>query len=118
MLSRQLTEARASAPTTDSPPPVQAVGHPAPLLITHRLDQVTEGVLVLGKTPEFVARFNALIRRDDRAVRKWYRALSADPPPPGGWVGGWVTQLAGVWERDLEFHPGCAAFLPEWQHET
>ena len=61
----------------------QAVGHPEPLLITHRLDQATSGVLVLGKAPGFVARFNALIRSGDRAVRKFYRALTAAAPPTG-----------------------------------
>ena len=62
---------------------LQAVGHPRPLLITHRLDQVTEGVVVLGKTPEFVSRFNALISRGDNSIRKFYRALTAAPPPQG-----------------------------------
>ena len=61
----------------------QAVGHPSPLLITHRLDQVTEGVVVLGKTPDFVSRFNAVISRGDNSLRKFYRALTAAPPPQG-----------------------------------
>ncbi|GAB4822393.1 hypothetical protein N2152v2_009439 [Parachlorella kessleri] len=60
-----------------------AVGHPRPLLITHRLDQATEGVVVLGKTPEFVSRFNALISRGDNSLRKFYHTLTAAPPPQG-----------------------------------
>lgn len=40
----------------------QAVGHPQSLLVTHRLDQCTEGLLVLGKTRAFVAAFNELIK--------------------------------------------------------
>lgn len=70
----------------------QAVGHPTPLLITHRLDQATEGVLVLGKTTAFVARFNALIRSSEgRSVRKFYRALTAAAPPEG--VRAWRQRL-------------------------
>lgn len=40
----------------------QAVGHPEPLKSTHRLDQCTEGLLVLGKTKAFVARFHTLLK--------------------------------------------------------
>lgn len=42
----------------------QAIGHPEQaLLITHRLDQCTEGLLVLGKTKEFVRQFNEVIKQ-------------------------------------------------------
>lgn len=68
-------------------------GRAAPLLITSRLDTATEGVLVLGKTADFVRRFNALVRGSagggdaaaagPPALRKFYRALTAAPPPLG-----------------------------------
>lgn len=97
-----------------------ALGLPAPLLVTHRLDQCTEGLLVLGKTRAFVRAFNELVRRSggsggkcsssggspeasaaeqlaDAAgsndsgsasgtsspLRKFYRAVTAAPPPLG-----------------------------------
>ncbi|KAL4447686.1 hypothetical protein ABPG75_004905 [Micractinium tetrahymenae] len=41
----------------------QAIGHPQSLLVTHRLDQCTEGLLVLGKARAFVAAFNELVKR-------------------------------------------------------
>lgn len=41
----------------------QAIDHPQPLLVTHRLDQCTEGLLVLGKTKAFVQQFNELVQR-------------------------------------------------------
>jgi RNA pseudouridylate synthase len=60
----------------------QAVGSPEPLLITHRLDACTEGVVVLAKTRAFVRRFNALLQAGG-GVRKLYRSLSAVAPPIG-----------------------------------
>lgn len=110
---------------------MQALGLPQPLLITHRLDQCTEGLLVLGRTKSFVARFNELVKRSSnqssggggssdsagnsarrrsggsssggeaeeeaqtegglgggtaaaqRPLRKFYRAVTASPPPLG-----------------------------------
>ena len=56
----------------------QAIGRQAPLLITHRLDTCTEGVLVMGKTKEFVQRFNALLLVPG-ALQKTYRALARTP---------------------------------------
>lgn len=61
---------------------MQALGREEPLYTTSRLDGCTEGVLVLGKTPAFVAAFNLLLRGDG-AVQKRYRALSTRPPPLG-----------------------------------
>ena len=61
----------------------QALGQREPLLITHRLDACTEGIHVLAKTREFAGHFNGLIRLPG-SVQKWYRALSAQPPPVGG----------------------------------
>jgi hypothetical protein len=45
------------------------MGLPEPLLVTHRLDQCTEGVLVLGRTKRFVARFNELVSRSSSNSR-------------------------------------------------
>lgn len=47
------------------------------LFITTRIDQPTEGLVVLGKTPEFISRFNGLIL--NRSVRKRYRAAVVAP---------------------------------------
>lgn len=97
-----------------------ALGLPAPLLVTHRLDQCTEGLLVLGKSRDFVRAFNELVRRSGGSggkcassgdgsaetaaaavkqqaeaaavgdsssasspLRKFYRAVTASPPPLG-----------------------------------
>ena len=54
----------------------QAVGHPVPLLVTHRLDQCTEGLLVLGKTKAFVAAFNELVKRSGGSAGP---GLSSEP---------------------------------------
>ncbi|KAK9842998.1 hypothetical protein WJX74_005453 [Apatococcus lobatus] len=63
------------------------------LLITHRLDVWTSGILVLGRTPAFVAAFNRLLQAHSLGhssgsgagggVRKLYRALSRRSPPEG-----------------------------------
>ncbi|KAL4856876.1 RNA pseudouridine synthase 6 [Chlorella vulgaris] len=42
---------------------VSALALEQPLLLTSRLDQCTEGLLVLAKTRSFVARFNQLVQR-------------------------------------------------------
>ncbi len=52
------------------------------LLITHRLDACTEGLLVVGRTRPFVQHFNRLLQRPG-AVRKFYKALTQHPPPTG-----------------------------------
>lgn len=55
-----------------------------PLLITSRLDHATEGLVVLGRTPMFVSKFNALVRESSSlGYRKWYKALTFSPPPVG-----------------------------------
>ncbi|KAL4856877.1 RNA pseudouridine synthase 6 [Chlorella vulgaris] len=43
--------------------PAGALALEQPLLLTSRLDQCTEGLLVLAKTRSFVARFNQLVQR-------------------------------------------------------
>ncbi|KAK9817741.1 hypothetical protein WJX72_001472 [[Myrmecia] bisecta] len=60
----------------------QAICASDPLLVTHRLDSCTEGVVVLAKTRAFVQYFNGLLKRGNK-LRKFYRALSAAPPAPG-----------------------------------
>lgn len=49
-------------------------------LITSRIDQATEGIVVLGKTPDFVRQFNGLIV--NRSVRKKYKAAVVVPSDP------------------------------------
>eukprot|EP00884_Botryococcus_braunii_P014797 jgi/Botrbrau1/23318/Bobra.0102s0055.1 len=60
----------------------QALGRDEALYTTSRLDNCTSGLLVVAKSPAFVAAFNALLR-DDAAVQKRYRALTRLPPPLG-----------------------------------
>ena len=61
----------------------RSIGADAPLLITSRLDQATSGVLVLGKTAEFVQKFNVIIRGEPGQYKKLYRAVVDVPPPLG-----------------------------------
>ncbi|KAK9831405.1 hypothetical protein WJX81_002433 [Elliptochloris bilobata] len=63
----------------------QALGEEEPLRATHRLDTCTSGLAVLGRTQEFVAAFNRMLRseRTPRPLRKLYRSLSASEPPLG-----------------------------------
>ncbi|KAL4529959.1 hypothetical protein Ndes2526A_g04699 [Nannochloris sp. 'desiccata'] len=76
----------------------KGIGAKDPLLITSRLDQATEGLIVLGKTAEFVQKFGKIIRgegiqsEDDDAhkiessitmYKKMYKALVRVPPPLG-----------------------------------
>lgn len=60
----------------------QALGETCPLLSTHRLDTCTEGLVVLGRKREFVAAFNKLLGQPG-ALKKYYRALTKEPPPTG-----------------------------------
>lgn len=56
------------------------------LLVTTRLDHCTEGLVVLGRTPSFVSRYNEMTRgfgRGEKMYRKWYRALTAAAPQIG-----------------------------------
>jgi len=61
----------------------EAIGWPEPLMVTHRLDQCTEGLVVLGKTAAFVKYFNALLRDKADSVVKVYRTLTFTPPQLG-----------------------------------
>ena len=61
---------------------LQALQCKQPLLITHRLDACTEGLLVVGRTLAFVQHFNKLLQ-EPGAVRKYYKALTQQPPPLG-----------------------------------
>lgn len=62
---------------------VQAIGYSGALLITHRLDRCTEGLTMIGKSPDFVRRFNDLLQNRKGSVRKFYRTLTTVPPPLG-----------------------------------
>lgn len=62
---------------------LQAIGSDEALLITHRLDTCTEGVLIAGKTKAFVRHFNDLLLVPG-AIQKTYRALTRSPLQPGG----------------------------------
>jgi len=83
---RLASRAQSPAPLADGRARArQALGEAAPLRATHRLDAATCGLVVLGRTPAFVAGFNRLLAAEGppRAVRKLYRALCAAPPPLG-----------------------------------
>ena len=88
----------------------QALGQTDPLLITHRLDACTEGIHVLAKTREFAGHFNGLIRLPG-SIRKWYRALSAHPPPVGGSA---PPVLSSVANRDVASSSQCCRFHSVW----
>lgn len=55
-----------------------------PALVTHRLDTVTSGVVLLAKTAAFQRWFNRALAR--KTVQKTYSALSSQPAPAGLWV--------------------------------
>ena len=61
---------------------MQALQCAESLLITHRLDACTEGLLVVGRNRAFVQHFNQLLQQPG-AVRKFYKALTQHPPPIG-----------------------------------
>eukprot|EP00472_Partenskyella_glossopodia_P014617 CAMPEP_0197520926 /NCGR_PEP_ID=MMETSP1318-20131121/6238_1 /TAXON_ID=552666 /ORGANISM="Partenskyella glossopodia, Strain RCC365" /LENGTH=293 /DNA_ID=CAMNT_0043072697 /DNA_START=530 /DNA_END=1411 /DNA_ORIENTATION=- len=61
----------------------QAIGREEDLYITHRLDQPTSGVLIMGKTKEFVAFFNKLLSNRAKCLEKRYRVLTKRPLPLG-----------------------------------
>ena len=73
--ARLLSSAPGTASTASVIPCVQAIGREEPLLITHRLDTCTEGVLIMGKTKAFVQHFNAAMMTK-AALQKTYRALT------------------------------------------
>lgn len=52
-----------------------------PLWVTHRLDIPASGIVCLGKTREFQAWFNKMLRK--HKVRKFYRALTENSVPCG-----------------------------------
>merc|ERR1712232_593079 len=73
-----------------------AIGDSEPLHITHRLDGVTSGVVVLARTKEFQKYFNNALQQQVRgpctsssnsssnvAITKFYRALCSKAPPLG-----------------------------------
>ena len=61
---------------------VQALQLPQQLLVTHRLDSCTQGLVVLGKTTAFVQLFNNLLQQPGR-IRKFYKTLTQFAPPVG-----------------------------------
>jgi 23S rRNA-/tRNA-specific pseudouridylate synthase len=78
----------------------KGIGAKDPLLITSRLDQATEGLIVLGTTTDFVQKFGKIIRGEGRnnadddndantvessitVYKKMYKALVRVPPPLG-----------------------------------
>ena len=61
---------------------MQALELSQPLLVTHRLDSCTQGLVVLGKTTAFVQLFNKLLQQPG-AIRKFYKTLTQFAPPVG-----------------------------------
>lgn len=64
-----------------------AVGDEEPLHITHRLDIVTSGVVVMARTKEFQSYYNKLIVESrgngTLSLKKIYLAICRKPPPLG-----------------------------------
>ncbi|KAK3256084.1 hypothetical protein CYMTET_34762 [Cymbomonas tetramitiformis] len=55
-----------------------------PLRPTHRLDEGTEGVVILAKTAEFASQFQKILaQRSEARIRKLYRCVTALPPKVG-----------------------------------
>jgi len=52
-----------------------------PLYITHRLDQPTQGLLLVAKSPLYQSLFNEMLKQ--RQVEKSYLALTSSPLEPG-----------------------------------
>jgi len=65
-----------------------------PLFVTHRLDAVTEGLLVIAKTESFLQGFNKLLIR--RQVEKIYEALHMGPKFPSGILEDWMQKSPAV----------------------
>lgn len=74
----------------------QAIGHPQPLLVTHRLDQCTEGLLVLGKSREFVSQFNAMIKRASSNSSSASGSSSNNSSETGNTLGGGASSVLAL----------------------
>ncbi len=55
-----------------------------PLFVTHRLDILTSGLIVLAKTRAFQKAFNSLLQK--REIKKFYTAKTESFPEPGHYV--------------------------------
>ena len=73
-----------------------------PLLVTHRLDAATSGVMMLARDSSFARTFNNALR-DRRHVKKLYRTLTLAPPPLGT-MEHWVVSSTSGPRRHL-MHP-------------
>jgi hypothetical protein len=102
-----VTAAAASSPSALKPGPLplptQALGLPEPLRVTHRLDQCTEGLLVLGRSRAFVAAFNALVQRSSGG--------SSSGEPGSREAGGWSSGGGGGADGD-DVGRGAAPLRP------
>lgn len=78
-----LRHQRLELDATDDEKPTPSAIEPK-LYVTTRLDHATEGLVILGKNPEFVRNYNELcVRNPSKAVKKLYRALTSIELPLG-----------------------------------
>lgn len=80
-----------------------------PLLVTHRLDNATTGLLVFARTTSFQVRFNRMLF--ERRAEKTYLALSADWVPLG--VHKHYMESWGRPPRVIHAEPGPGRWLCE-----
>ena len=102
------TIAEASS-SSDAGPPSWAESDP--LVVTHRLDAATSGVLVLARTVDFARRFNDALRA--KRVRKLYACLTLAPVPTG-LMEHWTEETSEGPRRHIarELLPGDATWSP------
>lgn len=75
--------------------------------VTSRLDAETEGLLILGKSSGAQSELNRLFRNSQ--IRKIYRALSRQAPPPGRHVHYQSPEISP--KRQFSHHPPS----PDWK---
>lgn len=95
--------------SSDAEPPSWAESDP--LVVTHRLDAATSGVLVLARTVDFARRFNDALRA--KRVRKLYACLTLAPVPTG-LMEHWTEETSEGPRRHIarELLPGDATWSP------
>ncbi|PRW60645.1 RNA pseudouridine synthase chloroplastic [Chlorella sorokiniana] len=88
----------------------EAVGYPERLLrVTHRLDQCTEGLLVLGKTREFVRQFMEMIKQGSASSNSSSSSSSASSSSSDDASGGGRGVRGGGSQGGTAAHASSAA---------
>jgi len=74
------------------------------LLVTHRIDVPTQGLVLMAKTPAFQSIFNRLLL--EGKVIKRYRAITTSPPTKGIWTHYWRPSARAPHSVGDYPHPG------------